>query len=142
MPSLASMKSILLIGVATAMVAAPAFAASTLPRSEHQGGIAYISGGIGLSGQRAMDATAREYNLRISNANRTGDFTAGTNVVIRRRSGRAVLDVADTGPLLYAKLPPGDYIIRAVNEGVERRRDVRISANRSTVVHLIWPQKG
>jgi hypothetical protein len=142
MPSLASVKSMLLIGVATAMVAAPALAASTLPRLEHQGGIAYISGGIGLSGQHAIEATARDYNLRISNANKAGDFTAGTNVVIRGRSGRALLDVADTGPLFFARLPPGDYVIRAVNEGVERRRDVRISANRSTILHLIWPQKG
>lgn len=142
MTSLASVKRVLVIGVASAMVAAPTFAASILPRPEHQGTVTYISGGIGMSGQRAMEATAREYNLRISNANKAGDFTAGTNVVIHRSSGRAVLNVADTGPLLYAKLPPGDYVIRAVNEGIERQRDVRISTNRSTVVHLIWPQKG
>lgn len=129
-------------------MAGPAFALSTQPqapllsRPMHQGAIAYISGGIGRNEQRALEASAKSYNLAITNANRQGDFTADTHLVIERKSGRNILDVKDTGPLFYAKLPSGRYVIHASNAGVNIVRHVRISANHAAEVHLIWPQMG
>ncbi len=140
MLSLRHVQGVTLAATLAAGVAAPALAA--LPMPMHQGGITYISGGIGMGEQRALEAQARRYDLAITNANRAGDFTTDTALVIRSKTGHEVLKVADTGPMFYAKLPPGDYVIQATNAGQERTRDVKIASRRMADVHLIWPQQG
>lgn len=138
--SLRNIEGAMLAATLAAGFAAPAFAA--WPMAMHQGDITYVSGGIGMGQQRALEAQARHYNLAITNANRAGDFTTDTALVIRSKTGREILNVADTGPMFYAKLPPGDYVIHATNEGQQRTRDVNIASRGMTDLHLIWPQQG
>lgn len=133
--------SVLLAGLMATALAAPAFAALPLPQPMHQGDVTYISGGIGQSEQRALEADARHYNLAITNADKAGAFTDGTNLVIKAKSGKDVLSVAASGPLLYAKLPPGDYTIDASSVGQHRVRHVSVPAKGAADVHLIWSQQ-
>jgi hypothetical protein len=120
----------------------PAFADPALPQPVHQGNVTYISGGVGAGEQHALEADAHNYDLAITNANKTGDFTLNTALDIRAKNGRDILQAADTGPLFYAKLPPGNYVIHATNEGQQRTREVKIAPNHTTDVHLVWPQQG
>jgi hypothetical protein len=113
-----------------------------MPQPMHQGDVTYITGGIGKTAQRAIKSQAQDFNLAITNANPQGDFTTGTALTITTPGGRSVLDLRTSGPLLYAELPAGRYRIEAVNQGVTRVRDVTVSQNRATDVHLIWPQMG
>lgn len=119
-----------------------ALAQTTLPQPVHRGDLTYVTGGVGLTEQHVLEANAKDYNLAITNSNKAGDFTVGTDLIIKNTQGHEVLRVADSGPLFYAKLPPGDYMIQATNEGQHRARDVKIGAKRTTDVHLIWPQMG
>ena len=134
-------RAVLAVAVAAGF-AIPAFADLPQPQPKHHGAITYVSGGIGLSEQHALEAEAHRYNLAITNANKAGDFTVDTALVIREKNGHAVLRVADTGPLFYAKLPAGDYVIHAMNDGQKRTQEVKIASNRATDVHLIWSQNG
>jgi len=136
------MQAALAAVVMAAGFAAPAVAAGTLPRPVHRGDVTYISGGFGQGEQHALEAAAKKYNLEITNADKKGEFTAGANLVIRSKSGRDVLRASNTGPLFYAKLPPGNYTIQATSGGQKRVRHVKIAAKGSTDVHLIWPQLG
>ena len=113
-----------------------------MPRPVRQGDVTYISGGIGVTEQRALESQARNYDLAITNANNAGDFTVGTALVIQSKNGKDILRVGGTGPLFYAKLPPGEYVIHASNDGQKRMRDVKIASGCTLDVHLIWPQKG
>lgn len=135
-------QGVLVAAAVAAAFAAPAVAAMALPQPVHHGKVTYISGGIGQSEQQAIEDAARNYNLRITNANKQGDFTTGTKLVIAAKNGHDLLRVASTGPLFYAKLPPGDYIIRAANDGQRRTREVKIGATGAADIHLIWPQMG
>jgi hypothetical protein len=132
----------LLAAAVAAAFSTPAFADPTLPQPVHSGDIAYLSGGFGLTERHALEAQAHNYNLEITNANKAGDFTSDTALVIRSKTGHDVLRVRGTGPLFYAKLPAGDYVIHATNDGQNRTRAVRLAAHDTTDVHLIWPQRG
>jgi hypothetical protein len=125
---------------ATIALAAPAFA--DMPQPMHQGKIAYVTGGIGHAEQQALKAEARDYNLAVTNADKEGAFTTGTALVIRAKDGRDVLRVDHTGPLFYAKLPAGDYVLHATNSGQNLTRDIRIAPAHAADIHLIWPQQG
>jgi len=117
-----------------------AFDAYAEPMPIHRGQITYITGGIGEDEEDAMKATAGEYNLLISNAERNGEFTAGTNLVIRNGKGFEVLRAQNTGPLFYAQLPPGRYVVDAHYNGFESVRNVTIGERNPADIHLIWPQ--
>jgi hypothetical protein len=136
------MPAVLLAAIMTTALSAPALAGAMMPKPVHQGDVTYVSGGIGLDEQHALEAAARNYNLEITNADRKGEFTVGTNLVIKNKSGHDMLRATDTGPLFYAKLPPGAYTIQATSGDQQRVRHVTIAAKGATDVHLIWPQTG
>ena len=117
-----------------------AASAHAFPMPVHEGQITYITGGIGDDEEDAMKAAAHDYDLLISNAESNGEFTAGADLLIRDANGRAVLQAHDAGPLFYAQLPPGAYVVDATYDGIERVRDVTIGNRGPADVHLIWPQ--
>jgi hypothetical protein len=125
-----------------AVLAASAFGtalADAPPQPVRQGDVTYVSGGIGWDEQEALKATAKDYNLIISNADKAGEYTSNVDLRISGKGGQDVLHVAGTGPLFYAKLPPGTYRIAATLQGAERVRDVTVGADRATDIHFIWP---
>jgi hypothetical protein len=132
-------RSAFLTAAVAVACSAPAFAA-IMPQPLHQGNVTYITGGIGEAETQAIKASARGYDLQISNAEKDGAYTAGADVVIRTKDGQEVLLARNTGPLVYAQLPPGDYIIQANYNGVQRVADAKVPAKGATGVHLIWPQ--
>jgi len=142
MTSHQKMPRALLAAIMATALSAPALADEMMPQPVHQGDVTYISGGVGLGEQHALEAAARNYNLEITNADRKGEFTAGTNLVIQSNSGHDMIKATNTGPLFYAKLPPGEYTIQATSGHQRRVRHVKIAAKGSTDVHLIWPQVG
>jgi hypothetical protein len=120
----------------------PAFADVGALKPVHSGQITYVTGGYGEGEQHSLEADAKDYNLAITNAIKNGEFTAGTDLAIQSTTGRSLLRVNDTGPLFYAKLPPGRYVVRAMNGTEKRVRDVTIAANQPSDLHLIWHQAG
>jgi len=134
-------RNVAVIASMSAALCVPALAEPLLQPS-HQGNVTYISGGVGLDEQNALKADAHEYDLAISNSNRAGQFTTGTALTIDTTGGRSILQVSKTGPLFYAQLPPGNYVIHAMNEGQQRTREVRVGRTASADIHLIWPQNG
>ncbi len=111
-----------------------------LPQVSQQGQITYTSGGIGLEERGALEATAKKYNLIISNADRKGEFTAETTIVVTRKGNQEMLTVNDVGPLLYAKLPTGAYVVKATNGDKKAERTVSISGQKQARIHFIWSE--
>ncbi len=103
----------------------------------HQGAITYTSGGFGLEERDALKATAKNYNLIISNADRQGNFSADTTLVITNKGNRETLTVNDTGPLFYARVPAGTYVIKAANGGQKAERTVSVTGQKQERVHFI-----
>jgi hypothetical protein len=107
-------------------LSAPAVMAATA-QPQQQNGVSYISGGVGLDEQNAMHALSADYNLRLTFATKqTGAYRSDVQLDIADIKGNSVLSVANTGPMVFAKLPAGTYRVSASAEGKTFKRSVRI----------------
>jgi hypothetical protein len=115
---------------APAVLAAPA-------QPQQQNGVTYISGGVGQDEQNAMRALRADYNLLLTFATKqTGAYRSDVQLDIADAKGASVLSVANTGPMVFAKLPAGTYRISASAEGKTFRRSVKIgNAPREMTLH-------
>lgn len=125
--------------VATALAAGPAFAEF----QGHYGDVPYASGGITSDEADAMRAQARNYSLEITMAAPSefagyNDFVAGTAVRVTDGNGIVVLDTPDSGPILLADLPPGEYTIEAADNGQVKTRHVHVGPRGRTQVTFLW----
>lgn len=98
--------------------------------------VPYVAGGAGLEERSAIEAEAGRYNLLIQNANPRGEFTAANTLMVSGNG--AVFNARHVGPLIYLRLPPGNYSIIATHNNQRQKRTVRISARRQQHVSLIW----
>jgi hypothetical protein len=87
--------------------------------------------------QNAMRALRADYNLQLTFATKqTGAYRSDVQLDIADAKGGNVLSVANTGPLFYAKLPPGTYRISAAAEGKTFKRTVRLgNAPKEMILH-------
>ena len=107
-------------------------------RDVRAGDVPYLSGGVGADAREELLAKEKEYNLKIVAAEKSGDYLAGVKVVIESARKEQVLDTAMEGPILLAKLAPGTYTIRAVNDGQTLTRTVTVPAQGLGRVDLRW----
>jgi hypothetical protein len=137
----------ILVAGLLAMMISPALAqenqqtwSQDLPEVMHQGAITYTSGGFGLEERDALKATAKDYNILISNADREGKFTADTSLVITNKGSRETLTVTDAGPLFYARVPAGTYVVKAANGSQKAERTVSVTGQKQERVYFIWSE--
>lgn len=117
-----------------ACLGTPAVAA----QPKEQNGIAYINGGVGTDEQNAMQALKADYNLRLTFATKqTGAYRSDVQLDIADAKGGSVLSVPNTGPMFFAKLPPGIYRISAAAEGKTFKRSVKLGTGAKEIV-LHW----
>lgn len=113
-------------------------AANPLPSEQTQGGVTYISGGIGHDEAIAFRQLEPNYPLGlefISNGPSGAEFLADVNVTITDRQGNVMLQTVSPGPLLFARLPEGSYKVTAAAEaGAPKERNVVIAAKHEHVV--------
>lgn len=131
--------------VATAVLPAAASAASgALPPINTQGGIPYLSGGIGSDESAAMKAAASRYSLSVTLAG-TQDgrnvYLSSVPVTVTDANGGVVLDVISSGPYLLADLPPGRYRVSARFQDEEKSAEARVAAGKSARVSFLWKGK-
>jgi hypothetical protein len=124
------------LALALAICLAPA-AQAAQGQPKEQNGVSYISGGVGMDEQNAMRALRADYNLQLTFATKqTGAYRSDVQLDIADTKGNSVLSVANTGPMFYAKLPPGTYRISAAAEGKTFKRTVKLgNAPREMILH-------
>ena len=119
-----------------------AYAEVMAPQPIQSGDATYISGGVGSDEKKVMQAIAQDYNLRITNADKDGHFTAGTDLMITGKKDVKIISATNTGPLFYARLAAGRYKITATHRGVEEVRNIQVVGDKSVNVYLRWqPQQ-
>jgi hypothetical protein len=133
-------RPVLAVGLAAACFAAgPAFAEF----QGHYRGVPFASGGITSDEADAMRAQARDYSLEVTMAAPSpfpgyNDFVAGTAVRVVDANGNVVLDTPDTGPILLADLPPGNYMLEAADNGSVQTRHIHVGPRGRTQVTFLW----
>lgn len=102
------------------------------------GEAAVISGGIGLNARDELAAQARDYNLKLVFALTSREYLSDVDVEIAG-AGRSVATHHSNGPWMFAKLPPGDYTVRASFNGNTQTKKVSVGKQGQKVVNFLWP---
>jgi hypothetical protein len=88
--------------------------------------VEYMTGGVGIGERQAMEEMAKGYNLKMVFAKVEGNYLADIPVAIMKPTGEKVLETVTNGPWLFAKLPPGQYTVKATYKGQERTRTMEL----------------
>ena len=107
------------------------------PTPKQQNGITYVNGGVGEEEQAAMKAQRADYNLLLTFATKqSGAYRSDVQLDITDAKGANLVTAANSGPMFFAKLPPGTYRISAAAEGKTFKRTVKVgSAPKEIVLH-------
>jgi hypothetical protein len=100
--------------------------------------ISYVSGGVGLEERDRLKSMAADDSLALSFALGNGHYLGGVEVAIKDNKGNAVLEAASEGPLFFAKLPAGHYVVEATALGKTITRAVNISTNGQSHIFFAW----
>lgn len=131
--------TMLAIVALAAFSSAPVWADDDVLEIQQQGDISYVSGGIGQDESDALQATQRNYNLHVMNADKSGHFSGDTRIVISDSQHNPLLD-ATSGPLFYANLPKGKYIVEGFAGNQSKKQVVTIAKGNPVRVHFTWLQ--
>ena len=132
---------------ASVLIAGPAIGAtmgntmSRLPPELTQGGITYMSGGIGHDEAAAMREEEPKFPLSlefVKRAKPADEYLAGVDVTIKDLQGKTDLHTLADGPILLAALPEGRYKVSAELDGKTRTRDVVIAQRKPEHIVFEW----
>jgi hypothetical protein len=113
-----------------------------MPAPQSSGGVQYVTGGIGVEESSEMQAAAPQWPLSLEFAVQTADraqWLADVDVRVTDRRGHEVLHALADGPLLLARLAPGDYTVHASAGGTSFDRRVHIAPGRHARAVFVWP---
>jgi hypothetical protein len=112
--------------------------AAQLPQVQTSGEVAYVSGGIGLEERARLRSLAVDDNLELSFAMENGHYLGAAEVSIKDNNGKEVLEAVSDGPLFFAKLPAGRYVIEATAMGKTITRAVNVASKGQTQIFFSW----
>jgi hypothetical protein len=95
-------------------------------------GIAFLNGGADIDDANYLKSRSSEFALQFIFSGRGGEYGVADRVTIRR-GGVELISVADAGPLLMLKLPPGSYSVEATFKGSVETRSVAVGKGISKV---------
>lgn len=95
---------------------------------QRQGDVPYLTGGVGLDEREAMEAKAAEegMNLKVELTQRGGAFVSDVPIRITGADGSVRLEITTEGPWLFARLPAGEYRVRAELRGAVQEEPVTV----------------
>jgi len=116
---------------------------SMLPAEQHQGSVAYLTGGVGKREAQAFKQAAGRFPLALEFVERPGkgkhdEFVAGVDVKLIDPHGKTVLSTKSDGPYLLARVPSGRYTVAASYDGKSLKRPVDVKPNATHPVVLEW----
>lgn len=117
--------------------------ADPLPPVHHQGGVQYLSGGIGKDEARAVQAAAPAWTAVLEfvahdTRAQADEFLANVSVQVRDAHQRTVLATVSEGPFVLARLAPGRYEVQATVEGQTLTRALTVPARGSSREVFVW----
>ena len=102
------------------------------------GGISYVSGGVGAASTDRLSALAKDFNLKLVFALKSGDYVSGVDVTIADAAGKTLLKVKSEGPWFLTRLPAGNFKIAATFDGKTESRTIAVGAEKLRTVDFRW----
>ena len=136
-------KTALIIGLYLAGLALHAHAEPADPNElgNTKSGANFMTGGIGREEVEAMRRVAKQYTLQVLlSEGRHGTALTDVAVNITDGAGITVFKIQHAGPLLYVKLPAGDYKVNGNYNGLKQAQKITLANDaKSQKVYLNWP---
>jgi hypothetical protein len=117
------------------------FGESAALQPQAQGGITFVSGGVGLDEIDAIKALKPNYNLHLLFAINSGEYLSDIDVAIFDKKGNAYMQAVSLGPFMLVNLKPGSYYVKAQLDGRAISKKVTITAHKATSLSFIWPHE-
>lgn len=95
-------------------------------------GVEVLNGGGSEGDVASLKSRAGAYSLQFIISGRGGEYGVADSLTLRNASG-VVVAVADAGPYVMMKVPPGRYTAEANFGGAVERRSVTVGNNGTTV---------
>jgi len=119
----------------------PAVAEQELIKPQTQGDVIFVSGGVGADEQDALQAMRAGYNLHLLFSIRgTGEYVSDVRVRIADSRGNSLMETLSEGPMLFARLKPGRYIVTVQRGGQAFKQKATVGSTKWTSLSFAWPQ--
>lgn len=125
----------ILLGAASLV---PAASANSDEAVQTAGRMSYVSGGVGTDSLDRLSSLARDFNLKLVFALKSGDYLSDVKVTIADAAGKQLLDTISEGPWFLAKLPAGTYQVAATFGGKAEKRTIAVDAKRLKTLDFRW----
>ena len=120
----------------------PLHAEESAIQPQTQGEVTFVSGGVGIDERNELDAIRANYNLSLLfSVQGTGDYLSDVKIRITDLKGNVFLETVSDGPKLFAKLPPGRYIVTVDLNGEKYHKTVSVRGKQNTSLSFAWSQK-
>ena len=119
-------------------------ALAALPALRTQGRIQYVSGGLAKAEADAFKQARSRFPLALDfvrKAAQPDESLADIDVHVVDGAGKSVLMVRTDGPYLLARLPDGEYTVKATYFGHTLEKAVRVVGNASARAVFVWEMK-
>lgn len=109
-------------------------------KPQTQNDVTFVSGGIGESERKAIQAVKGDYNLNMLFALKgTGEFIADINVRIADAKDTTLVETVTEGPYLFVRLMPGSYTVSAEKNGHLMHQKAVVNNKHATSLSFYWP---
>jgi hypothetical protein len=113
----------------------------TVSMTQEYQGIRYATGGIGDEELQELKAIQQEFNLRLLNTGKHGEFVGTYTLQLVDNTGREIFNGKGDGPLFYLSLPTGSYVVKiAMEENPEQVKKV-ILGKSARELRFYWNAK-
>ncbi|MDR3099999.1 MAG: carboxypeptidase-like regulatory domain-containing protein [Paraburkholderia sp.] len=109
-----------------------------MPQVQRQGGVEFVSGGVGLDESKALQAARSQWPLSLRFTGRNAEFLADVRVQIVDAHGASVLDATSRGPYMLVRVRPGRYTVRVSHDGINKTSAVTVGSNGSARASFVW----
>jgi len=121
--------------------AGAASAAAALPPLKTQGEVQYLTGGVGEQQAQSIKQAQSEFPLTlefVEKAKPRDDYVADVDVKVMDHQGKNVLTTRADGPFLLAKLPSGEYTVKATYRGHTIEKKVHVTKPGAARAVFVW----
>lgn len=132
---------VLLVLMAILMFSLPMSTYGQLPKTQKQGDIAYITGGVGEDESKAIRGDAKNWPLIVDFSQHLQNHDAWISQVYLRIldvKGNGIFEVTTDGPFLLVNLPSGNYVLTATYEGITKTQKIQIVDGKAHRASLNW----
>ncbi|CAM2180234.1 Carboxypeptidase regulatory-like domain-containing protein [Paraburkholderia sacchari] len=109
-----------------------------MPQVQQQGGVEFVSGGVGLDESKALQAARSQWPLSLRFTDSNAEFLADVRVQIVDAQGASVLNATSRGPYMLVRVRPGRYTVHVSHNGVDKTSAVTVGSNGSARASFVW----